>query len=396
MTDTSDTNFFGGSSKKTGFIHRIAGKSQSRHEYNSVNIIPAAEMGNNDVKQKPFAMSFSKTAENNIDNMSKYMRGTDIGLRNEPDGDKTNVSDTGNDLDIQITMKKMLEVASNMMCVVKNDIIFMLNKAAGPLLEIDDVNNYCGRSFSGLITEKDRRVFKDVSSIVDGRRDILTKIIKDNGAETDCIIRVGYLKRDDTSLYAIEIRRVEDNERLKDIKAMNDAILYDNLTGASSDFLFIDRLKHSIAKDTNSAYRKPVYPVKLTVMAANVSDLHDICRVYGSDAADFAMKIMIDRINDKCEHRASVCRCGYDNIFLAFDDIENIEDAELTAKTLLDVINEPIIYEYNKLAVKGYMGIAVYPLHHLKADDLIASAKKCSSDIKGSDKFIKVYEIDFK
>ena len=392
MTDISDTNFSGSGSKKTGFLHRIAGKSQLKRD-DDTQI--AEKIVVNPVKT--YTSSFDKTEKNSVTNTTfsvPYEPEISTGSLTQDDG-KIVAGGAESDLDIQITVKKILEVSSNMMCVVKNDIIFMLNKAAGRLLETGDVNDYCGRSFSSLIVEKDRYAFKDIASVIDDRREILTKIIKSNGTEEDCLIRAGYLKRDDMSLYVLEVRSVGDKGQIKDQKAMDAAVLYDSLTGVSSDVLFADRLKHSIAKDTDPAYKRPVYPVKLTVMAVNVSDVNSIKQVYGSDAASFIMKTLVDRINLECKSVASVCRSGYETVFLAFDNIEDVGEAEQIAKKLIAALNEPALYEYDRLAIDARIGIAVYPLHHLNADDLINSAEKCALEAKGTDQSVKVYKTRF-
>lgn len=396
MTDNSDINFLSGGNKKTGFLHRISGKSQFRRDDDHDHFAFAENVVVNAVKTS--ATTFDVTEKSVVDEQPSGALHTpelisDIAFQ-ENSGEKIG-NGAENDLDIQITIKKMLEVSSNMMCVVKNDIIFMLNKAAGRLLGVDDVNDYCGRSFSSLVIEKDRYAFKNITGIIDNRREILTKVIKSNGGETDCLIRGGYLKRDDTSMYVLEIRTVGESERLKTIKAMDASVLYDNLTGASSEVLFADRLKHSIAKDTNPMYQRPVFPVKLTVMAINVSDVNGISQVYGPEAASFMIKTLIERINKECKRAASVCRSGYDTLFLAFENIGDVSEAEREAKNLLTVLKEPVLYEYDRLAVDARIGIAVYPLHHLNADDLINSAEKCSLSVKGTDQYIKVYETRF-
>lgn len=297
-----------------------------------------------------------------------------------------------NALELQIMLKKILGVCSNLLCVVNNDIIFMMNKAGANMLGNQSPDSYCGRNFSDLVVSADKYIFRRIDNLIDGKKEIITKFVKSGGVEIDAIVKANYIRVNDNSTYVIEARPVIDADRLKDAKALDEAMLYDNLTGMTNKFLFVDRLRHTIEKDTNSSYQRPVYPVKLCVMAVDVSDLLAVKQVYGEDACNFALKTISDRINDNFRRADAVCRKDYETIYLLFEDIEDPENAELVAKRAVELLNEPIVFDYEKLNIVCRIGVAIYPLHHLKASELIKSARQCAEDIRGLDVFCKMYE----
>jgi diguanylate cyclase (GGDEF)-like protein len=80
------------------------------------------------------------------------------------------------------------------------------------------------------------------------------------------------------------------------------------------------------------------------------------------------------RLNKSIRNVDTAARLGGDEFVIILDCIKSSEDAPLIANKLIDVISQPIYYNNNCIHVGASIGIAVYPDHSTKSEEIIKFA----------------------
>ncbi|OPZ78773.1 MAG: hypothetical protein BWY78_00399 [Alphaproteobacteria bacterium ADurb.Bin438] len=111
------------------------------------------------------------------------------------------------DLNVQIMIKKIINVSSNFMAIIVGESIFMINESGAKLLGNLSVDDYSGRNIKDIIKNKD--VIKDINKIIQENQEVEIVLVKDDNSEVKCIIKANYFKANDSNSYVIEAREVK-------------------------------------------------------------------------------------------------------------------------------------------------------------------------------------------
>lgn len=95
---------------------------------------------------------------------------------------------------------------------------------------------------------------------------------------------------------------------------------------------------------------------------------------FGHHVGDLLLKEVANRLRHAVRVTDTICRMGGDEFILLVPGVEGIEDIEVLADKLLDVIGEPYPVAGDELAVTPSAGIAIYPQHGKDMDTLMRRA----------------------
>jgi diguanylate cyclase (GGDEF)-like protein len=95
---------------------------------------------------------------------------------------------------------------------------------------------------------------------------------------------------------------------------------------------------------------------------------------YGHHAGDFVLKIVSSKLNKSIRNVDTAARLGGDEFIVILDCIKSIEDAPLIANKLIAAISQPISFNNSAISIGASIGIAIYPVHSSKPEEIIKLA----------------------
>ena len=162
--------------------------------------------------------------------------------------------------------------------------------------------------------------------------------------------------------------------------------LYDQLTGLPNRLLFRDRLKNeiNIAKEQN---------LFVTIMIVDIDRFQEINEELGHEEGDKLLKEVSKRFLHVLGTKDTLARLGGDEF--AVSVMNNDKNIALDkAKTLLNILEEPIQLSNQSVSIMAKVGLAQYPEH---GDDVQSLFKHMNAAIiaaKRLNETIHVYEAD--
>ncbi|MBK8016502.1 MAG: EAL domain-containing protein [Betaproteobacteria bacterium] len=129
---------------------------------------------------------------------------------------------------------------------------------------------------------------------------------------------------------------------------------YDELTSLANRNLFTHHLMHAIA-------RAERYGKHLAVLFVDLDRFKNINDTLGHDTGDMVLKAMARRLSENMRQSDLVARLGGDEFVVVADELEDIETVTDIAQKLLTVIEQPVVYQAQELALTASVGIATYP-----------------------------------
>jgi diguanylate cyclase (GGDEF)-like protein len=175
----------------------------------------------------------------------------------------------------------------------------------------------------------------------------------------------------------IERERLE--HQLASVRAQEEsarhAAFHDPLTGLPNRVLFNDRLEHGLMQATRHSWN-------LAVMFVDLDEFKSINDLYGHDAGDAVLQTISQRLKETTRVDDTVSRHGGDEFLYLLMEINNIGDATLVAKKIINAIQKPCNIGTRDLVIKASIGISIFPKHGRSADDLIKSADKAMYQAK--------------
>jgi len=129
---------------------------------------------------------------------------------------------------------------------------------------------------------------------------------------------------------------------------------HDTLTGLVNKNIFEDRLEQAIL----TAKRNKT---KVALFFIDLDKFKQINDTFGHKAGDHVLQSVSNRMKQEIREKDSLARIGGDEFTLVIENINELQDVEKSAKKLLKVIEEPILYENQTLNISASIGISIYP-----------------------------------
>jgi diguanylate cyclase (GGDEF)-like protein len=143
--------------------------------------------------------------------------------------------------------------------------------------------------------------------------------------------------------------------------------LHDSLTGLPNRELFDDRLAHAIALADRHDWT-------LAVMFLDLDQFKSLNDAHGHTAGDAALKAIARRLMQYVRDEDTVCRNGGDEFLYLLMNPRGKNNIEHIANSVLRTIAQPVPIAGRELVIKASIGIAIYPEHGTRGEQLIAKA----------------------
>jgi diguanylate cyclase (GGDEF)-like protein len=154
----------------------------------------------------------------------------------------------------------------------------------------------------------------------------------------------------------------------------------DTLTGLPNRILFTDRLQQAIALARRNDELFAIHFIDLD----NFKAINDsIGHFYG----DQVLKETAFRLRTCIRDTDTIARWGSDEFAIIQTNIKTIDDAEIVAKKMIDVLSKKIELGRKEMQLTISIGIALYPLDTINFDELLIKADKSmykAKEISGS------------
>ncbi len=153
--------------------------------------------------------------------------------------------------------------------------------------------------------------------------------------------------------------------------------LHDSLTGIPNRASFDQALDNGL----NQARR---HGWKLAVLFVDIDEFKSINDTHGHDVGDKVLLMVADRLQSSLREEDTVCRWGGDEFACLLLDVEEEGDLRRLADKLLARIAENCEFDGTTLAVRGSIGIALYPADGETAESLFKNADTAMFRAKGT------------
>lgn len=154
--------------------------------------------------------------------------------------------------------------------------------------------------------------------------------------------------------------------RLQDIELARRAY-HDDLTGLPNRVLFWDRLERACAHARRE--EKLVALVRI-----NIDRFQRINHALGHAVADRVLMELAQRLRNILRASDSVIRMCADDFAIVMGDVARKDEIEKAVLRLVEVADEPYLFDDHEIDITTRVGIAVYPVDHQDDEKLLMSA----------------------
>ena len=166
--------------------------------------------------------------------------------------------------------------------------------------------------------------------------------------------------------YAIE-RKAMESLALAMARQVAHSAEHDFLTGLPNRLLLNDRIGRAIA--LAARYKK-----KVAVLFLDLDGFKHINDSLGHPIGDKLLQSVAKRLVDCIRGSDSVSRQGGDEFVVLLLELDQAEDAAITARRILEAVAQPYSFDLHDLHVTASIGVSVYPDDGLDAETLIKNA----------------------
>ena len=166
--------------------------------------------------------------------------------------------------------------------------------------------------------------------------------------------------------YAVE-RKTMERAALSMSRQMAHSAEHDFLTGLPNRMLLNDRVGQAIALAKR-------HMKKVAVLFLDLDGFKHINDSLGHPTGDKLLQSVAKRLVDCIRGSDSVSRQGGDEFVVLLLDLEQAEDAAVTARRMLEAVAQPHSIDHHDLHVTASIGVSVYPDDGLDAETLIKNA----------------------
>ena len=152
---------------------------------------------------------------------------------------------------------------------------------------------------------------------------------------------------------------------------------HDYLTGLPNRVLLNDRINQAIAVAERN-------DKKVAILFLDLDGFKNINDSLGHPTGDRLLKSVSRRLVECVRGSDTVSRTGGDEFVVLLSELEQLEDAALSARRMLRAVGQVHSIDQNELYVTASIGISVYPDDGLDAETLIKSADMAMYQAKGN------------
>jgi len=295
-------------------------------------------------------------------------------------------------------LRKLVDSALDLICVIDDGVISYINKAGMQLLKAALEDEVVGRPLrdflhpdyqtimDGDITElADENMLiplrlRDISqNNIDGEMGIT---VLENGKSVRCMIEVRDITAHNRAVTALRhsietleqrvherTRELQDEvtERRRAEEMLRHVASHDGLTDLPNRSLMMDRLDKAIHR----AHRDNK---KCAVMFIDLDGFKPINDTLGHDMGDLLLRECANRLEAIIRETDTAARFGGDEFVLVLSDLDKIDDAPPIAQKVLEALCKPVDLNGNDARIGASIGIAFYPDHATSAEDLLKQA----------------------
>jgi diguanylate cyclase (GGDEF)-like protein len=146
-----------------------------------------------------------------------------------------------------------------------------------------------------------------------------------------------------------------------------DMATHDPLTGLPNRSLLSDRLTIGLALSRRNGNR-------LAVLMLDLDRFKVINDTMGHTVGDDLLKAVAGRLESVTRKSDTIARIGGDEFVLVLPQVAQPKDAAKLAQRILDVFQEPFVFDDHRLKITTSIGIAVYPDDGKDIDILLRNA----------------------
>jgi len=166
------------------------------------------------------------------------------------------------------------------------------------------------------------------------------------------------------------IALVEDITELKKAeKKLKQLAHHDQLTGLATRYLVMEHISFAlIAAQRNNE--------KVAILFIDLDGFKRVNDTLGHATGDRVLIDVSKRLTESVRGVDMVSRFGGDEFIIVIDDVGDRNSIALVAQKILDALALPIIIESDKIFIGASIGIALYPDHGQKSEELLKYADK--------------------
>jgi diguanylate cyclase (GGDEF)-like protein len=150
---------------------------------------------------------------------------------------------------------------------------------------------------------------------------------------------------------------------------------HDELTGATTRVLMLDRLQSAIARAQRSSAR-------VGLLFLDLDGFKQINDRLGHAVGDQVLRLAAERLTSVVRESDSVSRYGGDEFVVLLDEMSSAADAAPIARKILDALAAPAVIGMHPISLQASIGIAIYPDDGADAVTLIRHADAAMYRIK--------------
>ncbi len=185
------------------------------------------------------------------------------------------------------------------------------------------------------------------------------------------------------AIAAVVVRNTNRQARQLQYQAM-----YDGLTGLPNRSLFADRLHQTMLisrRDKGS----------FAIMAVDLNRFKEINDTFGHHVGDAVLQQAARMIGLCLRESDTLARVGGDEFTILMPTAQTIDGAITVAKRILESLKQPVNVAGHELEISLSLGIAQFPLHSEKAEDLQRKADAAMYQAKRTQSGYRAYSAEF-
>lgn len=157
-----------------------------------------------------------------------------------------------------------------------------------------------------------------------------------------------------------ERKRLEDDLRFR--------VLHDDLTGIPNRVLLAERARHALQSRRDRT-------TFAAVLVIDIDDFKTINDGLGHSAGDEVLRVVSFRLETSLRSGDSVARLGNDVFAVLLEEASSVEEVEVAAKRLRDMIELPLVFDTHEFKVNASIGIAIADANNIEAEEFIRNAE---------------------
>jgi diguanylate cyclase (GGDEF)-like protein len=143
--------------------------------------------------------------------------------------------------------------------------------------------------------------------------------------------------------------------------------MHDSLTGLANRALFRDRADQALRVAART--RQP-----FGLVAIDLNGFKQVNDTLGHHIGDLLLKHVGDRLSECVRDTDTIARLGGDEFSILLPNVTSVADATEVAERVLRAIKQPLDIEGRSVEVGGSIGIAVFPAHGERLEQLLQRA----------------------